>query len=174
MKKTLGSFLSLMIGLSSAQAGTLAVTASETGQAGARAAVLEAGAISADRQTNPEAAAQNARFAGRQVAGAVDATHQSQVPTSGNFTISPPPSRQRPAVPQVTPDSHDDSAAKAAAEAKKKKDNMKKNALGGVFGGVAGLAFAWALGFGPLGIILGAVIGFGIMFGVTHVQNNGV
>ncbi len=87
----------------------------------------------------------------------------------------PPGSLRTPTVPNianagaVTPDKEkDDSAAKAAA---KKKVDLQRAVIGGMGGALVLGVFGFIFG-GPIGALAMGAIGFGVMAGVSYMNNN--
>ncbi len=72
-------------------------------------------------------------------------------------------------VPTITDDKEkDDSAAKAAA---KKKVDLQRAVVGGIGGALVLAVFGFIFG-GPIGALAMGAIGFGVMAGITYMNNN--
>lgn len=73
--------------------------------------------------------------------------------------------------PGTAPDKEDGSKAKADAEAAAKKKDLQRMAIGGMGGAIVLGVFGFIFG-GPIGAIALGAVGFGIMAGVTYLNNH--
>ncbi|TBR23686.1 hypothetical protein EPO15_05480 [bacterium] len=91
--------------------------------------------------------------------------------TPSNSGLEPAPPEQGihySSPPDVTPDK---APADTAAEDAKKKKNLQRAMIGGAGGAAVLAVFGFIFG-GPVGALLGAGIGFALLAGVTHLNNN--
>ncbi|TPW20349.1 MAG: hypothetical protein FD126_1777 [Elusimicrobia bacterium] len=117
---------------------------------------------------------------------AVGAAQTQPLPTGGNpyeaicriindpgtTTPSPGPGPGVPDIVNEKPAGAEDSEAKSkAAEETKKKKNLQRMMIGGAGGAIVLGVFGFIFG-GPIGALAMGAIGFGIMAGVTHMNNN--
>lgn len=89
-------------------------------------------------------------------------------PIAGPGTGAPGASIPSPHGQQVTPDA--EAPSTAAADAKKKKD-LQRMAIGGAGGALVLGVFGFIFG-GPIGALAMGALGFGLMAGVTYMNNN--
>ena len=107
---------------------------------------------------------------GFDVASAAPAVAPAQgAPTPNGLEPAPPQQGAHyAAVPPTTPDAE---AKDTSAEYEKKKKNLQRAVIGGIGGAAVLAVFGFIFG-GPIGALAMGAIGFALLAGVTHLNNN--